>query len=210
MNPSGLSWNSVHKRDVNCSERRKLSAVAAVGTPALGKTHGDTHGSTLWSGRENAPECLMAENALLCRRDAGQKYSICRRSNRRPSKKGNNPECRGLAATGQREVLRTAAPLLFREDETIRFPVKVRKDRIRQIADPSSRQWKKTLRAAAHRENYMEINFFAGRTVKGGGNQSFISRAAECCRIRGQESLPVGRPYLLIDRIKDPKSRSVS
>ena len=57
-NPSGLFWNSVHKRDVNRSERRKLSAVAAVGTPALGKNHEDTHDSALWSKRENAPECL--------------------------------------------------------------------------------------------------------------------------------------------------------
>lgn len=39
---SGSSWISVHKRNENRSERRKLSAGEAVGMPALGKSAGDT------------------------------------------------------------------------------------------------------------------------------------------------------------------------
>ena len=78
--------------------------MSAVGTPALGKNHEDTHGSALRSRRENAPECQMAESAQLCRRDADQKYSVCRRNNRRPSKKGNNPEYRGVVAAGEQKL----------------------------------------------------------------------------------------------------------
>ena len=58
-----------------------------------------------------------ANNAVLYRRDAGQKYSVCRRNNRRPSKKGNNPECRGVVPTGQWKRKEKAGSSLFRDDE---------------------------------------------------------------------------------------------
>ena len=55
-------------------------------------------------------------------------------------KEGNNPGCRSVAAAGERSA--SAEFFHSREDEPIRFPVKVRKDCIRQHADPSSRNWK--------------------------------------------------------------------
>ena len=86
----------------------------------------------------------MANNALLCRRDADQKYSVCRRNNRRLSKKGITRNAAGWCPqdSGRRGadgVPNAAEPFLFREDGIIRFPVKARKGCTRQNTDPSSR-----------------------------------------------------------------------
>ena len=59
-----------------------------------------------------------------------------------------------------------------------RFPVKPRKGRIRQMADPSSRNWSfhfQLIMIPMHEF----VSAFAGRSVKGEGNQSSRNSAAQ-------------------------------
>ena len=96
--------NSVHKRDENRSERRRLSAGEAAGTPALGKSVGDTR-------RECPVEPVRTGNRMLRDRKCSAvpeerepKRSFCRRQTDALPKGGNNPECRRVVPAGERSV----------------------------------------------------------------------------------------------------------
>ena len=90
-----------------------------------------------------------------------------------------------------------AEPYLFREDGIIRFPVKARKGCTRQNTDPSSRYGE--FPAVCH-VSYSTMLFFAGRTVKGGGNQSLIDKAAYATGYADRSRcLSTGRIFLLTE-----------
>ena len=94
--------NSVHKRDENRSERRRLSAVGAAGTPALGKSAGDTRRqcpakpARAGNGRSEDIKCSVVPE------ERRSKRSFRRRSIDALPKGGNNPECRGVVPAGER------------------------------------------------------------------------------------------------------------
>lgn len=95
-------FTSVHKRDENRSERRRLSAVGAVGTPALGKSAGDTlrqcpvEPARAGNGMPKGKKCSAVPE------ERRPKRGLRRRSIDALPKGGNNPECRGVVPAGER------------------------------------------------------------------------------------------------------------
>ena len=94
--------NSVHKRDENRSERRRLSAVGAVGTPASGKSAGDTRRQCPVKPERSGFGMPKGRTCSAVPEESRSKRSFCRRSTDALPKGGNNPECRGVVPAGER------------------------------------------------------------------------------------------------------------
>ena len=92
--------NSVHKRDENRSERRRLSAVEAARTPASGKSGGDTRRECPAEPARAGPGMPKGRRCSAVPEEREPKRSFRRRQIDAHPKGGNNPECRRVVPAG--------------------------------------------------------------------------------------------------------------
>ena len=119
--------------------------------PHWGKRPGIPGVSALRNPRERATECRKAENAVPCRRNADQS-AVSVAGQLTPSRKEGIT--RNAAGRCPQESAYREQVMPFPGRLTSRFPVKPRKERIRQKADPSSGKWNRSSPCTAEFVNH--------------------------------------------------------